>query len=281
MLSPDQASVDRILREDVPYFDLTTQVLGLPQRPARMTFRVREPAVAAGLPMARGLLARCGAQVAASAVSGDRLAAGDVLLVAEGMPDQLHLAWKVCANTVQFATGIATRTRAVVEAARAVAPQVEVLATRKSIPGTKEVALEAVLAGGGQPHRLGLSETVLIFDQHTIFLGGLPGLLPRLPEIVASVPEKLVLVEVTSAVDAMAVAEAGAGGVQFDKLNPDALAEAVAAVRAVAPQLRLIAAGGINAQNAAAYAATGVDGLATSWIYGGDGVDVGVVIEPC
>ncbi len=86
---------------------------------------------------------------------------------------------------------------------------------------------------------------------------------------------KPVVVEVCDRDDAVALARAGVGGLQFDKLDPPALAEAVAAVREVAPGLRLLAAGGITAANAADYAATGVDGLVTSWMYGGPGVDIG------
>ncbi|MBU4206855.1 MAG: ModD protein, partial [Actinobacteria bacterium] len=66
----------------------------------------------------------------------------------------------------------------------------------------------------------------------------------------------------------------------FDKVPPAQLADMVAALRAAAPAVRVIAAGGINATNAAEYAATGVSGLATSWMYGGAPADIAVTIEP-
>ncbi|MCE1174332.1 MAG: ModD protein [Propionibacteriales bacterium] len=280
MLAPDPATIERILREDVPSIDLTTTVLGLPSVPAQMTFRVRSPSVVAGLPLATGLLARCGATVTATAATGTRLDADAVVLRAEGTPAQLHLAWKVCAGVLEAACGIATRTAELLAAARTVAPMVEVLATRKLVPGTKELAVEAVLAGGALPHRLGLSETVLVFEQHTVFLGGIDGLIARLPQLTTRAGSKPVVVEVSGEGEAVALARAGVGGLQFDKLDPPALAAAVAAVRQVAPHVRLLAAGGITAANAADYAATGVDGLVTSWMYGGPGVDIGVRITP-
>ncbi|PKQ31241.1 MAG: ModD protein [Actinobacteria bacterium HGW-Actinobacteria-2] len=280
MLSPDPALIERLLRDDVPSLDLTSAVLELPPVRSRMTFVAREPLVLAGVSTVVALLERCGAAVVSVADPGRWAEPGQALLVAEGTAVQLHLAWKVCANVLEFAGGVATRTARLVEAARTVTPDIEVLATRKLVPGTKEIAIEAVTSGGALPHRLGLSETVLVFDQHTVFLGGVEGLIARLPQVAARAGGKPVVVEVTSVAEAVALAEAGVGGLQFDKLGPAELAAAVAAVRHVAPQLRLLAAGGINAANAASYAATGVNGLVSSWMYTGTGTDVGVTIAP-
>jgi molybdenum transport protein len=280
MLSPDPAFIERLLRDDVPSLDLTSTVLELPPVPARISFRAREPQVMAGAPTVIAALERCGAQVRAVAATGQWVEPGETVVAAVGNATQLHLAWKVCANVLEFAGGVATRTALLVQNARTVAPDIEVLATRKLVPGTNQLAIEAVLAGGGLPHRLGLSETVLVFAHHTVFLGGVDGLIARLPQVVVRAGGKPVVVEVTSVSEAVALAEAGVGGLQFDKLAPTELAHAVRAVRNVAPQLRLLAAGGINAANAASYAATGVNGLVSSWMYAGAGVDVGVAIVP-
>ena len=62
-------------------------------------------------------------------------------------------------------------------------PNLHIITTRKVIPGTKELAIKAVVAGGGFPHRLGLSETVLIFRQHLNFLGGTDELIKILESV--------------------------------------------------------------------------------------------------
>ena len=69
MIPPSLELLDRLLREDVPYFDLTTTLLGLPEVPARMTFRARAPMVVAGTPLAAGLCERVGGRVEAAAPS--------------------------------------------------------------------------------------------------------------------------------------------------------------------------------------------------------------------
>jgi molybdenum transport protein len=277
---PSADYVDRILNEDVPYLDLTTHLLELSSNPGRITFAARHPVVAAGVPIVRAIFARLGAEVVSAVSSGAELDAGAELLMAVGDPAALHQGWKVGANVFESACGIATRTAELVTAARAQNPGIEVFTTRKVVPGTKELAMEAILAGGALPHRLGLSETVLVFEQHVAFLGGFDGLLARLPKLASRACEKVVLVEVQNSAEAIAVAEAGAGGIQFDKIPPHELAQIVSEVRAAAPGVRLIAAGGINASNAGSYAATGVDALATSWMYAGPPADVKVAIEP-
>ena len=66
-----------------------------------------------------------------------------------------------------IASGIATRTSQIVKKAKAVNPSVVVVTTRKAFPGTKKVAIKAIIAGGALPHRLGLSETILVLLNNT------------------------------------------------------------------------------------------------------------------
>ena len=70
-----------------------------------------------------------------------------------------------------------------VDTAAKINPLVSIAATKKILPGSKELAPKAVVVGEGFPHRLGLSETILIFEQHLNFLGGLPGLLKILDKV--------------------------------------------------------------------------------------------------
>ena len=82
-----------------------------------------------------------------------------------------------------------------VDAAHAVNPHCEVLTTRKSQPGAKDLFTLAVMAGGAFPHRLGLSETVLVFDHHFTFCGGFDAFVENLPAIKARCIEKKLIVE--------------------------------------------------------------------------------------
>ena len=167
-----------------------------------------------------------------------------------------------------------------VRAARLVNPGIMVGATRKSFPGTKKIVVKAVMAGGALPHRLGLSETILVFRQHTVFAGGLEKFLQTLPDLRARAKETKVVVEAENFVEALQIAQAGADVVQIDKLGPDELAAAVKEIRSANPHIKISAAGGINEDNIARYAATGVDIIVLSSVYFGKPADIGAAILP-
>jgi molybdenum transport protein len=190
------------------------------------------------------------------------------------------VAWKVSLNILEYCSGIATRTRSLLETAREVAPGIPILTTRKSFPGTKELAIKAVIAGGGSPHRLGLSETILIFKQHTAFLSGAAELAVKLGEMRREVCEKKIIVEVETVDQALDLARGKVDGLQFDKLSPDQMQVAVEQIREINPRIVLLAAGGINENNVAAYAATGVDAIVTTCVYFGKPADIAVQMKP-
>jgi len=272
---PDEL-IDRLIREDAPSLDLTTFSLGLRDEPGRIRFISREDIVVCGTEEVRRIFARLGVEEVVTVASGTQVKAGGLVIEGRGGAAALHLAWKVSMNLLENCSGIATRTQRLVKNAKAANPAVEVVATRKNFPGTKELAIKAIVAGGALPHRLGLSETILAFEQHRAFCGSFEGFVARIPEWRKRVCEKKIIVEVGTLAEAQAVARAGADGVQFDKVRPDDLHYWVQELKAEFPRLALLAAGGVNEANAAAYAATGVDALATSSIYFGKPADLRV-----
>ena len=174
---------------------------------------------------------------------------------------------------MEYASGIATRTAGVVRNARAASPSVEVAVTRKHFPGTKHLSVRAALAGGATVHRLGLSESILVFDQHRAFMDEAE-FLSAIPKMTARFPERRIMAEAGSVEEAVRFAEAGVQVIQCERFPPDALRECVERVRRIRPEVRISAAGGIDADNAAYYAAAGADVLITSWVYFGRPQDV-------
>ena len=111
-----------------------------------------------GIDLAREIFLAAGASVEVFAKDGDSLAARVPFLCARGSAQALHAAYKTAQCVMEYAGGIAERTRAMVDAARSVNPQAVVAGTRKHYPGGKRIALAGLLAGGGTVHRLGRSE---------------------------------------------------------------------------------------------------------------------------
>jgi len=274
----DDATLDRWLADDVPLGDLTTFALGIGPLGGRMIFTARDPMILAGAEEAGRLLQRAGATLAGPATpSGRRLAQGDAILTATGSAEALHRGWKVAQTLIEAASGMATAARRIVDAARAVRPTIAVACTRKTLPGAKALSIRAIMAGGAVPHRLGLSETLLVFDQHRRFL---PDLTPAqiIDRLRTATPERKIVVEITEAEEAQAWAEAGVDVLQADKMSPGTLAAMIAGL---GPRRPLVAAaGGVNADNAAAYAQAGADLLVTSSPYLAKPLDVQVVLGP-
>lgn len=280
MLHFPDALLDAWLDEDSPYGDLTTEWLAFGSRQARLEVVVRGATVCACSEEAAKLAARCGGHVTLCATSGSVLDDGAVLLSAEGEARGLFRAWKPVQNLLEYACGIATHTRDVVDVAYAAHPGIQVLATRKNPPGLKKLVVKAVLAGGAQMHRLGTSETFLAFPQHMRFCGGAAGLAKVLPNLRKALIEKPLAVEVADLNEARLMAEAGARLLQFDKQPASQLARWAARLRAEYPHLRLLAAGGIRLGNVAEYAISGVDGLVLSSLYQAPPADLGVRLYP-
>ncbi|WP_300362588.1 hypothetical protein, partial [Hydrogenimonas sp.] len=97
MFFSDQ-EIDRFIEEDLPYFDLTTETLGIGSQTGRMRFRCREGCVAAATEEAARILEKLGARVLAFVPSGESVEKETILLEAEGEAKALHQGWKVCQN---------------------------------------------------------------------------------------------------------------------------------------------------------------------------------------
>lgn len=267
-----------MLRDDVPYGDLTTLGLGIGDRHGRAVFRTRTTITACCVEEAERLMLLAGCDVVRRIAATDaQIEAGGDLLVAEGEAAAIHRGLKVAQTLMEIASGIATRARRILVAARDGRAGIAVACTRKHLPGAKDVMLKAIMAGGCVPHRLGLSDSVLVFAQHRAFLGRTP---PHLwvAALRAAQPERKIAVEAESVDEATWFAGAGVDSVQLDKLGPEQVAEAVRAA-ATLPRRPLIAvAGGVTEANAAAYAAAGADLLVTSAPYAAPPADLSVVV---
>ncbi len=274
MIVLSDAALDALLAQDVPYGDLTTDSLGIADAPARIRFAARGAMVLAGTEEAARLIEKAGGTVSSVRPSGTAVEAGAVFLEGQGSAGALHRAWKVSQTLVEYASGIATRARRIVEAA----PGVTVACTRKNFPGAKDLSVKAVLAGGAVMHRLGLSETLLVFPEHRAFLSGPPE--AWIAALRRKAPEKKIVVEADSVAEAIALARAGADVIQLEKRSPEEARLVVEATRGLTPAPIVAAAGGVTEENAAAYAAAGCPLLVTTAPFFGRPADVKVTLEP-
>ncbi|MFZ5375766.1 MAG: ModD protein [Campylobacterota bacterium] len=281
MITLTDVELETLLAEDVPYGDLTTASLGISDQRARITFATRErPLVASCTEEAVRLCGLYGLEVDGFVKSGTLVPPKSVFLEARGDAAHCHRIWKSVQNLLDYASGIATYTREAVLLARSINPDIVIATTRKTTPFTKKIAIKAVESGGGVAHRLGLSESILIFDYHRVFFGSDEAFAEALNRAKKGNPEKKIVIEASDVAEALKFARMGADILQMEKFPLTKLADAVRILRADYPHLTLIATGGISAKNIAEYAATGVDMIVTSSPYSAQSADIKVTIEP-
>ncbi|WP_222920157.1 carboxylating nicotinate-nucleotide diphosphorylase [Natrinema sp. SYSU A 869] len=262
------AQIERWLREDVGHHDVTNQV------PGETTGRLvsKESGVAAGLEAAMGVFEYLDVAVTDRIADGTEIDSGDELLQVEGAARDVLRGERVAVNLAGHASGIATRTRTAVDAAREArrasetraatarerrteSDTVAIAATRKTTPGLRGLEKRAVVVGGGDTHRLDLSHMVMVKDNHVAEMG-LESAIAHF-QAQTSFATKID-VEVETVADAPRAAEAGADIVLLDNMTPP---ETRAAVDELADYEGVLAeaSGGITVGDVPDYAATGVD----------------------
>ena len=251
--------VETALAEDLRYgHDATTAATVPADAVALAAFTAREPGVLAGLPAARAVLDAVlggGYTVLSARADGDRLAAGDVALAVRGPVRGLLTAERTALNLLCHLSGVATATRAWVDAVDGTGARIR--DTRKTLPGLRLLEKYAVRCGGGVNHRLGLGDAVLIKDNHVAAAGSVGAALAAARRDAPDLPCE---VEVDTLDQLDEVLALGAELVLLDNFTVADTAEAVR--RRGDRPTGLESSGGLQLENARAYAETGVDFLA-------------------
>ncbi|MGA2935415.1 MAG: carboxylating nicotinate-nucleotide diphosphorylase [Methanomicrobiales archaeon] len=246
----------RFIEEDAPSGDLTSSALA-PLGRCRAEIRAKEAGVLAGIAEVSLLFTHFGISIQPALSDGDACAAGSLVLALEGDAERILLVERTALNILSRMSGIATGTRAMVEESWRVKPSLRIAATRKTCPGMRALDKKAVVLGGGEAHRATLSDMILIKDNHL----KLVPLGEAVKRARTRVPSVQIEVEVTSGEEAVLAAEAGAGVVMFDNMDPASLREAIRnlEVRGLRRRVLLEASGGIGPGNLKEYASLDLD----------------------
>ena len=238
--------------------DVTTVATVPPDQRATLDLVARGAGVAAGIPVAAAVFMAVSGDddldITFGVGDGDRVEPGDVLLSVTGLTHELLRAERPALNMLGHLGGIATLTRAWADAIGGT--KASIRDTRKTTPGLRKLEKYAVRCGGGQNHRMSLSDAALVKDNHVFAAGGVAAAFEAVRAMFPDVP---VEVEVDSMDQLDEVLAAGADLVLLDNFTP---ADMAAAVQRTAGRARLEASGGLSLANAAEVAATGVDFIA-------------------
>ncbi len=269
------------LAEDVGRGDITTNALVGAKTRAVGQVVCKENAVIAGLEEALILLQIVGCDGSSKFHDGDRVRAGSIVVLARGPARALLSTERTLLNLLSHMSGVATATANLVSIAKKGDAHVRVACTRKTLPGLRYFEKKAVELGGGDTHRLGLDDAVLIKDNHL----GLAGTIEqsvRKAKVTVSFTKKIE-VEVTSQVQAVEAVRAGADIVLLDNMTPEEVERSQKLLRAEKLRDRVLveASGGITKENIARYAKTGVDVISVGAITNSaKAIDMSMEVHP-
>ena len=256
------AIVDLALQEDLgpEGLDLTAAWLVPAQAQASATIVARRPGVIAGLQVAGAVFNRLSPQIVCSprAEDGTALQPGQVVLELAGPARALLTGERTALNFLQRLSGVATLTRAFVEAVAGTAARIT--DTRKTTPGLRTLEKYAVCVGGGVNHRFGLYDAVLIKENHAAAAGGLCQGLRLARQGARDQGRRVRLMAEARTQDEVRSAAAGdPDRILLDNMSLAELRQAVHFLRREAPQIEIEATGDVALSTVRPIAETGVD----------------------
>jgi nicotinate-nucleotide pyrophosphorylase (carboxylating) len=268
--------IDQALAEDVGGGDLTTDAIVPAGLRGSAEVVVREPGVICGLAQALAVLRRldAGATMEVLVADGSEVTLAPVTAARlHGTMRALLTGERTALNLLQRMSGIATATRRYVAAVSGTG--VQLLDTRKTAPGLRELDKAAVVCGGGTNHRAGLHDAVLIKDNHLAVAGGVSAAVRRVRDRHPGTP---VEVEVDTLGQLEQALAAGAEVILLDNMPPRLLRDAV---RTTAGRARLEASGGITLDTIREVAETGVDAISVGALtHSVQALDIALEVTP-
>jgi nicotinate-nucleotide pyrophosphorylase (carboxylating) len=256
-----EAAVRTALAEDLGERGDITSAATIPATAAATaTFGARKAGVLSGLPLAEAAFRAVDPSVAFEYVlhDGDAIAAGAVAARVKGNARAVLAAERVSLNYLCHLSGVATATAALVEAVRGT--RAVILDTRKTTPGLRILEKYAVACGGGQNHRMGLHDAILIKDNHIAVAGGVSAAIRAAR---AHAPGVKLEIEVGSLVQLDEAMRESPDIVMLDNMSLTEMREAVSRVNARA---KLEASGNVTLATVRAIAETGVDYISSGWL---------------
>ena len=242
------------LKEDVGFGDVTTESL-IPEGIA-VTARIvaKEPMVAAGVLEVTVLFETVGVEVVRSVDDGSEVSPGETVIEVRGDARTILTVERTALNLLMRMSGIATATRRLVNKIREAGFDTRIAATRKTAPGLRYFDKRAVVLGGGDPHRSGLDEAVLIKDNHVAVLGSVAEAVRKARSAVSFT--KKVEVEVRTPEEAVEAARSGADIIMLDNMPVAEAERAMELLKAEGLRGNVLVevSGGITEENVLEYA---------------------------
>ncbi len=243
--------IDRYLNEDLgEEGDITSDSL-FTDESAEGKIIVKEDCIVAGLEEAEMIFKKSNVNITFKVKDGDFIKKGTIVAIINGQARSILKLERIVLNIIGRMSGIATETRKLVELCRQHNTNVTIAATRKTTPGFRKYEKKAVEIGGGEPHRFGLFDAVMIKDNHIKLIGSVEKAIKITKNRVKS---KIIEVEVENEEDAITAAKLYVDVIMLDNFDPKSAEAVTNKVKKINPNILVEISGGINVDNIADYA---------------------------
>ena len=158
---------------------------------------------------------------------------------------------RLALNILGRMSGIATETKKLVDIVKKINPNVAIAATRKTTPGFRKYEKKAVLIGGGEPHRMGLYDAIMIKDNHLKIIGSVNIAIKTVKQ---KIKNKIIEIEVEDEKDAIKAAESGVDVIMLDNFKPESAKKTTEKIRKINSKILIEISGGITLENIQKYA---------------------------
>lgn len=256
-----------LLKEDVPFLDLTTYLQDINNKKAKLEIYTREDIVVSCSEESARIAKLMNCEVDFFVPSKQKLKKGELILSFIGDYNLIHKIWRTTQLILEYSCKIATYTQNMKEEILKVNNHCELLTTRKTYPFAKKFCIKSILVGGAFSHRLNLSETVLLFPHHRKIYATNEEFYYQIKKIKQKAVEKKIIIESSDFNDAINLMKYGTDVLQLDKMDIKIIDEIVRYKNDNFPWIKLLASGNINLLNVKDFASTQIDAIVSSSMY--------------
>lgn len=243
--------IDRFLDEDLgTEGDITSESLFTDEY-AKAHIISKQDCIIAGLDEITNVFNKTGAKTELKVKNGDFVKSGTIISFVSGNAISILKGERLAMNIIGRMSGIATETKKLLDICKLINPNVKVAATRKTTPGFRKYEKKAVVIGGGEPHRLGLYDVVMIKDNHIKIIGSVEKAITKIKGIVKN---KIIEVEVENEKDALTAAKLNVDVIMLDNFDPINGEKVAKKIRQINKKILIETSGGINSSNISKYA---------------------------
>jgi len=244
--------IDRFLKEDLGDIgDITTNSLFSDEK-AVANIISKEECIVAGLDEAKQIFKRLGANFELKYNDGVKIKKNEIVATVKGSVKAILTGERLALNFICRMSAIASETFFLKEKCKKINPNVKIAATRKTVPGFRKYEKKAVCLGGGDPHRFGLYDAVLIKDNH--IKRSKKSISKIIKTIKENVKDKIIEIEVENEKDSLEAAKQDINYIMLDNFAPHLGEKIAEKIRKINPKIKIEVSGSITPKNITKYA---------------------------